>query len=118
MDPNIHTVYDEAAYLCEKLEELRRNNEPSSEKERCYNAEFSVAVNQVAAQIHRLQLSRSADLSVIVMPPNLCGISHLEKIVKILRESMEIMQAEIRETANVQNPGKGKGERGRPDVSD
>ena len=95
MHPDIHTVYDITDHFCERLEELRRNNEPSSETERRYNAEHSVEAKRVAKLIYRLQLSRSADLSVIVMPPKLCGISHLEKIVKVLRESMEIMQAEM-----------------------
>lgn len=95
MNPDMHTVYDETASLCNRLEELLRSNEPSSEKERRYNAEFGVVANRVARKIHRLQLSKSADLSVF-MPPKLCGISHLGTIVKVLRESVEIMEAEMR----------------------
>ena len=106
MKPDMHTVHDETASLCEKLEELLRNDEPSSEKERRYNAEFTVQANRAAQRINQMQLSRSADLSVIVMPPKLCGISHLEKIVKILRESLEIMQAEMRAAGASIRPSK------------
>jgi hypothetical protein len=86
-----HAVYTKTAALCTALKKLQSDAAATPEEKGGRYREYSGELAKLAHTVQALKLSKSADLSVIASPTS---HAHLATRIKVVREMMEIMQAE------------------------